>query len=134
MAKYLKFIIATLGAVVTVVQTVWPTSHWAVVVTTVVTAILVYLTPRSGVLQRGTAAANNGRATDRILNDADPARNWAPGEWAGWTLNITAGRGVGQSVTIVTNTKPTAARWPRPDRSSSRFGLTTSASGKFSSA
>lgn len=45
--KYLKFIIAALGAAVTVVQTVWPTSHWAVVATTVATAILVYLTPNA---------------------------------------------------------------------------------------
>lgn len=47
MQRYLKFIISALGAVVTVVQTVWPTSHWAVVVTTVVTAILVYITPNA---------------------------------------------------------------------------------------
>jgi hypothetical protein len=47
MGKYLKFIIAALGAVVTVVQTVWPAAHWSVVVTTVVTAILVYLTPNA---------------------------------------------------------------------------------------
>jgi hypothetical protein len=45
MKEYLKFIVATLGAVATVVQTVWPTSHWAIVVTTIITAALVYLAP-----------------------------------------------------------------------------------------
>ena len=66
---------------------------------------LTYLTPTNGVLQSGTAAANNGVAADRILNDGDPTRNWAPGEWTGWTVNITAGTGVGESQTIASNTK-----------------------------
>ena len=38
------------------------------------------------------------------------------------------------TATTAMNTRPTAARWPRPDRSSSRLGLTTIASGSRSSA
>jgi hypothetical protein len=45
--KYRKSIVAILGAVVTVLQTVWPTSHWSIVATTVATAILVHLIPNS---------------------------------------------------------------------------------------
>jgi hypothetical protein len=45
MGKYLKFVIAALGAVVTVTQTVWPTSHWTTVISSTATALLVYLAP-----------------------------------------------------------------------------------------
>jgi hypothetical protein len=51
MNRYLKAIVAVIGAGVTVAQTVWPGNHWQVVVTSSITAILVYLvpnTPKSG--------------------------------------------------------------------------------------
>lgn len=47
MTKYLKAIISVLGASVTVVTTLWPNSHWATVASTLVTAILVYITPNT---------------------------------------------------------------------------------------
>lgn len=45
MGKYTKFVVALLGAVATVAQQVWPTNQWAVAVTSLVTAALVYLAP-----------------------------------------------------------------------------------------
>lgn len=47
MNKYLKAVIAVLGAAVTVGQTVWPANHWQQAVTAGITAILVYLVPNS---------------------------------------------------------------------------------------
>ena len=49
--RYLKAIVAVLGAAVTVGQTVWPGNHWQLAVTSGITALLVYLvpnTPKSG--------------------------------------------------------------------------------------
>lgn len=47
MNKYLKAIVAVLGAGVTIAQTVWPANHWQEVVTASITAVLVYLVPNS---------------------------------------------------------------------------------------
>jgi len=47
MNQYLKAIIAVLGAGVTTAQTVWPANHWQMVVTSGITALLVYLVPNS---------------------------------------------------------------------------------------
>ena len=47
MNKYLKTIVAVLGAGVTVTQTVWPSNDWSQVVTAGITAVLVYLVPNS---------------------------------------------------------------------------------------
>lgn len=48
MGKYNKAIVAMIGAVVTVLQTVFPAPHWSVVTVTILTAVLVWLTPNSG--------------------------------------------------------------------------------------
>jgi hypothetical protein len=45
--RYLKAIVAVLGAAVTVGQTVWPANHWQQAVTAGITAALVYLVPNS---------------------------------------------------------------------------------------
>lgn len=47
MNKYLKAVVAVIGAGVTVAQTVWPANHWQEAVTAVITAGLVYLVPNS---------------------------------------------------------------------------------------
>jgi hypothetical protein len=65
---------------------------------------LTYLTNSNGVLQRGTSSGNNGAAADKIFNDN--TRSWTPGEWTGWTLNVTdAITGNVQRRTITANTK-----------------------------
>jgi hypothetical protein len=63
---------------------------------------LTYTTPQTGVLQTGTSSGANGAAADKKLNDT--SRAWAPGEWTGCILKITAGTGNGQSQRITTNT------------------------------
>jgi hypothetical protein len=42
---YLKFIVALLGAAVTSLAVIYPAAHWLPVVTSMVTAVSVYLTP-----------------------------------------------------------------------------------------
>lgn len=45
LGKYRKAIVAVLGATVTVLETVAPTNHWVQVITSGITAALVYLVP-----------------------------------------------------------------------------------------
>lgn len=57
------------------------------------------VTGEGGTLQTGQSTGNNG---DRNLNDTN--QSWRPFEWAGRTLQITAGNGEGQVRKIIDNT------------------------------
>lgn len=57
--KYTKAIVGLIGTVATVLQTIWPHAQWSAAVTSLITAVLVYLVPN----QTAAAASAENQVT-----------------------------------------------------------------------